>query len=263
MASLVAMASASATAVSASLAARRASPSLASSRSGEAVGALRSRKCCTPGLLRAVGPTVHSTGGVSRRQTRMHSSQASVSLAELTFERGPSIGADDWLQQMVVEIVRQLPQAPFLKFLYSKSPGKSKLQQISEAIFARPDGWDQIKGEVKEAMPDGIILVHELDLNDPNASLKNEGALFSGSTAGARQRGARALLGATKVWGIVVQSPTRKQPGDHDCYMLSTTTTRPVSARLECNIAVQLRLQIGTIVGIYNGDPHLWAFEIL
>ncbi|KAI5077734.1 hypothetical protein GOP47_0007558 [Adiantum capillus-veneris] len=75
---------------------------------------------------------------------------------------------DRWLEDCVCDIVRNINEAPFLHMLFdskdSTSGVKSQRQKVKESgNLSVEDKWREVKDSVKNAAPDGVILVHHLD----------------------------------------------------------------------------------------------------
>lgn len=108
---------------------------------------------------------------------------------------------DRWMRESVVEIVKNLKEAPLLVQVYAKKKDNTKL--ATEKV----EDWEAVKerwetGETP--MPEGVIFVEEL----------GEDEAEDGGERGLKER-------TTKMWGVVVQG---KGVGcDPVCYLLKTS----------------------------------------
>ncbi|GAU24482.1 hypothetical protein TSUD_319590 [Trifolium subterraneum] len=111
---------------------------------------------------------------------------------------------DRWMKESVVDIVKNLKDAPLLVQVYSKKKGESKLATEKELVV---DDWELVKERWENGetpMPEGVIFVEEL----------GEDEAENGGERGLKER-------TTKVWGVVVQG---KGVGcDPVCYLLKTS----------------------------------------
>jgi hypothetical protein len=111
---------------------------------------------------------------------------------------------DRWMKESVVDIVKNLKDAPLLVQVYSKKKGETMLATEKEVVL---DDWELVKerwetGETP--MPEGVIFVEELEEDEAE----------NGGERGLKER-------TTKVWGVVVQG---KGVGcDPICYLLKTS----------------------------------------
>ncbi len=118
---------------------------------------------------------------------------------------------DEWMRESVVEIVKNLKEAPLLVQVYTKRKnceGETATSLSTEKKVVVED-WPAVKerweaGETP--LPEGVIFVEELG--------GDEAAENGGDDGGRKER-------TTKVWGIVVQG---KGVGcDPICYLLKTS----------------------------------------
>jgi hypothetical protein len=111
---------------------------------------------------------------------------------------------DRWMKESVVDIVKNLNDAPLLVQVYSKKKDETMLATEKEVVL---DDWELVKerwetGETP--MPEGVIFVEELEEDEAE----------NGGERGLKER-------TTKVWGVVVQG---KGVGcDPVCYLLKTS----------------------------------------
>lgn len=109
---------------------------------------------------------------------------------------------DRWMRESVVEIVKNLKEAPLLVQVYSK-----KKDETTKLATEKVEDWEAVKerwetGETP--MPEGVIFVEEL----------GEDEAEDGGVRGLKER-------TTKMWGVVVQG---KGVGcDPVCYLLKTS----------------------------------------
>ncbi|CAI8598714.1 unnamed protein product [Vicia faba] len=115
---------------------------------------------------------------------------------------------DRWMRESVVDIVRNLRDAPLLVQVYSKRKGETVTIETETEKAVLVEDWEAVKErwEAGESpMPEGVIFVEELGEDDA-----------------AEEDGGRGLQErTTKVWGIVVQG---KGVGCGPvCYLLKTS----------------------------------------
>lgn len=105
---------------------------------------------------------------------------------------------DEWLRDSVVEIVKNLKQAPLLVQIYANNNEGSMEVKTEKAIA---ENWTDVNREWTDGdrpSPDGIILVEELeDEND----LETE----------------------TKAWGVLIQGKGVEKERGPACYLLKTS----------------------------------------
>ncbi|TQD98629.1 hypothetical protein C1H46_015877 [Malus baccata] len=116
---------------------------------------------------------------------------------------------DEWMRESVVEIVRNLREAPLLVNVYGRSStdGRPRLETEKRV---EEDNWDGLRRKWEAGVapfPDGVIFVEELDDND------NGGGEVNG-----KDDGGDAI---TKAWGLVVQG--KGQESGPACYLLKTS----------------------------------------
>ena len=113
---------------------------------------------------------------------------------------------DKWMHDSVVDIVKNLKEAPLLVQLYSNSTGKGggKATSMSTEKKAAAEDWPAVKGKWEAGetpLPEGIIFVEELEGYQAEQEKREEGT--------------------TRAWGLVVQG---KGIGCGPvCYLLKTT----------------------------------------
>ncbi|KAG5607425.1 hypothetical protein H5410_028917 [Solanum commersonii] len=128
---------------------------------------------------------------------------------------------DDWMNASLVDIVKNLKQAPLLVYIYAnededdddREPRRSSPLWIKteRALF---ENWPMMKNEWesgKTRTPDGLIFVEELRDGENN---ENDNIL---------QEDADEVL--TKSWGVMVQGKGIDQTGPA-CYLLKTSRVR-------------------------------------
>lgn len=113
---------------------------------------------------------------------------------------------DRWMRESVVDIVKNLKDAPLLVQVYSKRKGETVTLATEKAVMV--EDWETVKERWQAGespMPEGVIFVEEL-----------------GEDEAAEEDGGRGLQErTTKVWGIVVQG---KGVGCGPvCYLLKTS----------------------------------------
>ncbi|KAI5405264.1 hypothetical protein KIW84_052158 [Lathyrus oleraceus] len=113
---------------------------------------------------------------------------------------------DRWMRESVVDIVKNLKDAPLLVQVYSKRKGETATIATEKAVMV--EDWETVKERWQAGespMPEGVIFVEEL-----------------GEDEAAEEDGGRGLQErTTKVWGIVVQG---KGVGCGPvCYLLKTS----------------------------------------
>ncbi|CAL0327548.1 unnamed protein product [Lupinus luteus] len=114
---------------------------------------------------------------------------------------------DVWMRESVVEIVKNLKEAPLLVQVYAKNKNREGETSISTEKKVVVEDWPEVKkrweaGETP--LPDGVIFVEEIGSDEEPAN------------GGAGNGGERT----TRVWGVVVQG---KGVGcEPVCYLLKT-----------------------------------------
>lgn len=106
---------------------------------------------------------------------------------------------DEWMNESVVDIVKNLKQAPLLVQIYSDD-GKGQVKIKTER--AVEEDWPMKKSEWEKRSPDGLIFVGELGSEDEKL-VEEEGE------------------GITKAWGVVVQG--KGMECSPACYLLKTS----------------------------------------
>ncbi len=120
------------------------------------------------------------------------------------------------------QLVKQLPRAPFLQYVHSDPLKSHVTRAISHETFTCPSGWEEIRAELQKLRPDGLVLIHPISEGDkmkPMEAPGNSGKLLAGVWA------SDGDISGTRHWGVVVQSPFRESATDHDCFILTTTST--------------------------------------
>jgi len=124
---------------------------------------------------------------------------------------------DGWVEDAVFEIVKKVDEAPFLQFVFETQniSERPKWQRVSQELFEKPDLWPELRDSLSEAAPDGVILVHRLDvtgccLMDPTALRNDKGWKCPLELDGSN----------TDVWGVLVQA---RSAHANACYILKTT----------------------------------------
>ncbi|XP_028782262.1 uncharacterized protein LOC114738389 [Neltuma alba] len=111
---------------------------------------------------------------------------------------------DEWMKNSVVEIVKNLKEAPLLVQVYPKKSNAGETTALKTDQRAMADDWAGVveKWETGETpLPEGVILVEELG---------DEGGEGKGRT--------------TKAWGVVVQG--RGVGAGPICYLLKTSRVK-------------------------------------
>jgi hypothetical protein len=105
---------------------------------------------------------------------------------------------DDWMRDSVVEIVKNLKQAPLLVQIYANNNDGSTKVETEKAVA---ENWANVNREWSDGdkpSPDGIILVEELeDENDTEEE--------------------------TRAWGVVIQGKGVEKEKGPACYLLKTS----------------------------------------
>ncbi|KAH9568727.1 hypothetical protein CY35_03G092200 [Sphagnum magellanicum] len=128
-----------------------------------------------------------------------------------------SMQLDGWVEDAVFEIVKKVDEAPFLQFVFETQniSERPKWQRVSQDLFQKPELWPELRDSLSEAAPDGVILVHRLDvtgccLMDPTALRNDKGWKCPLELDGSN----------TDVWGVLVQA---RSAHANACYILKTT----------------------------------------
>ncbi|KAK4718290.1 hypothetical protein R3W88_016628 [Solanum pinnatisectum] len=106
---------------------------------------------------------------------------------------------DEWMNESVVDIVKNLKQAPLLVQIFAED-GKGEVKIKTER--AVEEDWPILKSEWEKRSPDGLIFVGELGGEDEKL-VDEEGE------------------GITKAWGVVVQG--KGMECSPACYLLKTS----------------------------------------
>ncbi|KAG7033262.1 hypothetical protein SDJN02_07316, partial [Cucurbita argyrosperma subsp. argyrosperma] len=107
---------------------------------------------------------------------------------------------DKWMKESVVEIVKNLREAPLFLRWYTTEDGKGARLETEKAV--EEDRWRTLEEQWKNGearTPEGIIFVQELEEED--------------------------YEGESKAWGIVVQGRCVER-GAPVCYLLKTSSSR-------------------------------------
>lgn len=105
---------------------------------------------------------------------------------------------DEWMKESVVDIVKNVKQAPLLVQIYAED-GKGEVKIKTER--AVEEDWPMVKSEWEKRSPDGLIFVGEIGSEDEKI-VEEEGRI-------------------TKAWGVVVQGKgVECSPA---CYLLKTS----------------------------------------
>ncbi|MCO5547610.1 hypothetical protein L7F22_001061 [Adiantum nelumboides] len=134
---------------------------------------------------------------------------------------------DRWVENCVCDIVRNINEAPFLHMLFdfkdSTSGVKSQRQRVLESEnLSIEDNWREVKDSVKNASPDGVILVHHLDdkvmegccMRDELSTGRMNGSILE-------ERKGTKCSKSTNLWGVLVLGKTVAKSA---CYILKTTS---------------------------------------
>jgi hypothetical protein len=128
-----------------------------------------------------------------------------------------SSGITDGFFYDSLQIVKKVDEAPFLQFVFETQnmSERPKWQRVSQELFEKPDLWPELRDSLSEAAPDGVILVHRLDvtgccLMDPTALRNDKGWKCPLELDGSN----------TDVWGVLVQA---RSAHANACYILKTT----------------------------------------
>ncbi|PKA54632.1 hypothetical protein AXF42_Ash000467 [Apostasia shenzhenica] len=141
---------------------------------------------------------------------------------------------DEWMRESVGEIVRNIGEAPFLVNIFSGiggsidgegptpvSPAHSS-RLILEREAAIPGSWPWIKKrwEEDDQVPDGIILVEDLGLDEEaEESVKVVASACNEERDGGGSGGRRCV----RTWGLVIQG---RGMDCSACYILNTCRVR-------------------------------------
>ncbi|XP_057830166.2 uncharacterized protein LOC131041183 [Cryptomeria japonica] len=169
-----------------------------------------------------------------RLATEAIPSESKKLLQEDTYLRSTSIFADrldideqtadavtadrlhQWMTESVMEIVRHIQEAPFLYYIIERnvSPETPKLQRVPQDFLEGADGWPILRDLLRNALPDGVVLVKKLD---GNSVTQYSTASESGMGNEVKDFG---KAGCTNVWGLLIQG---RGVGVNACYILKTT----------------------------------------
>lgn len=134
---------------------------------------------------------------------------------------GPGSSAlERWLEGYVTEIVRHLPDAPFLQLVpkYSNDM-QGERQKVLEELFEEPENWQSVKQCLLDKAPDGMILVHRLDHESLSECCMND---VDAAKAASRSSVESLQVDghSTDVWGLLVHGCATRR---NACYILKTT----------------------------------------
>ncbi|CAM6129421.1 unnamed protein product [Calypogeia fissa] len=164
----------------------------------------------------AANPFVYESFGVFGALTRTQDGVPEKPCAQQPAGPGSST-LEKWLERYLTEIVKHLPEAPFLQFVPKYNSINGERQRVSEDLFKKPESWTSVKECLLESAPDGIILVHRLDqeaLSECNEVNTSDEELSRPSTS------LQAGGSSTDVWGVLVQGCRTRC---NACYILKTT----------------------------------------
>ena len=122
---------------------------------------------------------------------------------------------DEWMRESVVDIVKNLRQAPLLVQVFKEDAKNEEARMETDKAVAEED-WLAKKGkwESGEApMPQGVIFVEEL------AEEEEEGERYSSESES-----------TTRAWGIVVQGRGAAADCGPACYLLKTSRVRALGS---------------------------------
>lgn len=155
---------------------------------------------------------------------------------------------------MIMQIVENLQDAPFLQYVYNTNQGgKPERHRLSNEFFDKPESWGSVRNCVLEAAPDGIILVQRLDRNNPSECCLIE---KSGGTCGFKAARGDQDAADQDYWGVLVHGCKVRC---NSCYLLRTTrqpsstgfTTYFMLIRAECfGPSIQNQFQRASLVWI-------------
>ncbi|CAM6092791.1 unnamed protein product [Calypogeia fissa] len=125
---------------------------------------------------------------------------------------------EKWLERYLTEIVRHLPEAPFLQLVPKSDNICGERQKVSEELFEKPEGWKSVKECLLGSAPDGVILVHRLDQEALSECCMND--VQANEELPRPSTFLQVGDSSTDVWGVLVHASTMK---DSACYILKTT----------------------------------------
>ncbi|KAF8387999.1 hypothetical protein HHK36_026665 [Tetracentron sinense] len=145
----------------------------------------------------------------NRRETNINAWKKVVNKEVISSEK-----LDDWIRDSVVEIVRNIEEAPFLVHIYSKDRSESSATTTTrlEREKAGAESWPLIGKRWTEgkSTPDGIILVEELKDEENRVGADQDKCNCNNNSH---------QLHSTKAWGILIQG---KGVACSACYILKT-----------------------------------------
>ncbi|KAL0907330.1 hypothetical protein M5K25_021731 [Dendrobium thyrsiflorum] len=115
---------------------------------------------------------------------------------------------DEWMRESIGEIVRNIGKAPLLVRIFSDESESKQLSSMIEKEEATAESWLGIKKrwEQESSVPDGLILVEELDAEE-----EEEGDVAASNEEGGDRSNVR--------WGVVIQG---RGMDCSSCYILNT-----------------------------------------
>ncbi|KAI3844005.1 hypothetical protein MKW92_023618 [Papaver armeniacum] len=151
----------------------------------------------------------HNSEKQSRRDNAVRENKV-----EVCQEQVPPISAEklhEWMTYSVSEIVKNIGEVPLLVHIYSGSPFTSIPIPIIQKKKADPESWFGVTRRWEEGspVPDGIILVEQLHVDDDNYNcIKDENPNTTNCSS------------STETWGVVIQG--RGADSASSCYILRT-----------------------------------------
>lgn len=162
-------------------------------------------------------PFTNDSGGYFGALTRTQETLPDKQRAQPSTGPGSSV-LEKWMERYLTEIVRHLPEAPFLQFVPKYSSISGERQRFSEELFEKPESWTSVKECLLESAPDGIILVHRLDEEDLS-ECRMYGESFNEDLS-TPVTSLQAGGSSTDVWGVLVHGCKTRC---NACYILKTT----------------------------------------
>ncbi|KAK9283822.1 hypothetical protein L1049_012076 [Liquidambar formosana] len=156
------------------------------------------------GISTAATATATAIPVLSRSYLEPNGKQKRIETETVGYEK-----IDEWMRDSVVEIVKNLREAPLLVQVYSKNDGATRLKTEKAVV----DDWPVVAGKWKDGeipLPEGVILVEEL-------KEKKDSDEGDGGDGGEKEA-------ITKAWGIVIQG--KGVECGPACYLLKTSRVR-------------------------------------
>ncbi|XP_022133523.1 uncharacterized protein LOC111006084 [Momordica charantia] len=119
---------------------------------------------------------------------------------------------DEWMKESVVDIVKNLREAPLFLRFYTTEDGEAARFETEKAVEEKR--WPVLEEQWKNGaapMPEGILFVQELEDDDYDEDADGGGG--NGSN----------IAGESKAWGIVIQGRGVERGGPV-CYLLKTSS---------------------------------------